>query len=169
MTAGSIIQIILCPFFIFDSFGGFGLGLGIAGAAWAYVVSRFMSVFLFALLLVRARMVQWSFVGLMGSWKAILYVGGPAIASGLVQPLSMAIITRLLSSHGHEVVAGFNVASRVETMAHMILWSVYSSAEPFIGQNWGASVNAMPQFLSCLGCLDVRRDDASWNNAGSHD
>ena len=138
MTAGSIIQIILCPFFIFDSFGGFGLGLGIAGAAWAYVVSRFMSVFLFALLLVRARMVQWSFVGLIGSWKAILYVGGPAIASGLVQPLSMSIITRLLSSHGHEVVAGFNVASRVETMAHMILWSVYSSAEPFIGQNWGA-------------------------------
>ena len=138
MTAGAIIQIILCPFFIFDSFGGFGLGLGIAGAAWAYVVSRFMSVFLFALLLVRARMVQWSFVGLIGSWKAILYVGGPAIASGLVQPLSMSIITRLLSSHGHEVVAGFNVASRVETMAHMILWSVYSSAEPFIGQNWGA-------------------------------
>jgi putative MATE family efflux protein len=138
MTAGSIIQIILCPLFIFDSFGGFGLDLGIAGAAWAYVASRFISVFLFALLLVRARMVHWSFVGLLNSWKAILYVGGPAIASGLVQPLSMAIITRLLASHGHEVVAGFNVASRVETMAHMILWSVYSSSEPFIGQNWGA-------------------------------
>ena len=138
MTAGSIIQIILCPFFIFDSFWGLGLGLGIAGAAWAYVVSRFMSVFLFVLLLVRARMVHWSIVGVINSWKAILYVGGPAIASGLVQPLSMAIITRLLASHGHEVVAGFNVASRVETMAHMILWSVYSSSEPFIGQNWGA-------------------------------
>ncbi len=138
MTAGSIIQIILCPFFIFDSFWGLGLGLGIAGAAWAYVVSRFMSVFLFVLLLVRARMVHWSFVGVINSWKAILYVGGPAIASGLVQPLSMSIITRLLASHGHEVVAGFNVASRVETMAHMILWSVYSSSEPFIGQNWGA-------------------------------
>jgi len=72
------------------------------------------------------------------SWTAILHVGGPAIASGLIQPVSMLIITRLLAGHGHEVVAGYNVASRVETMAHMILWSVSSSAEPFIGQNWGA-------------------------------
>jgi Na+-driven multidrug efflux pump len=72
------------------------------------------------------------------SWLAILHVGGPAIASGLIQPISMLIVTRLLAGHGHEVVAGFTVASRVETMAHMVLWSASSSAEPLIGQNWGA-------------------------------
>ena len=136
MTAGSVLQIALGPIFIF---GWFGIPeLGIAGAAWAYVISRFVSVFLYCAMLIRARMVQWSFDQMRESWLAILHVGGPAIASGLIQPVSMLIVTRLLAGHGHEVVAGYTVASRVETMAHMILWSASSSAEPFIGQNWGA-------------------------------
>jgi len=136
MTTGSVIQILLGPVFIF---GWLGIPeLGIAGAAWAYVISRFVSVILYCAMLVRARMVQWSFDQMRESWLAILHVGGPAIASGLIQPVSMLIVTRLLAGHGHEVVAGYNVASRVETMAHMILWSASSSAEPFIGQNWGA-------------------------------
>lgn len=136
MTTGSVIQILLGPIFIF---GWLGLPeLGIAGAAWAYVLSRFISVCLYCAMLVRARMVQWSFEQMRESWLAILHVGGPAIASGLIQPVSMLIVTRLLAGHGHEVVAGYAVASRVETMAHMILWSASSSAEPLIGQNWGA-------------------------------
>ncbi|NKB98176.1 MAG: hypothetical protein GKR90_06730 [Pseudomonadales bacterium] len=76
--------------------------------------------------------------GMLQSWYEIMHVGAPAIASGLVMPISMLIITRLLAGHGHEVVAAYNVASRVETIAHMILWSCSSSAEPLIGQNWGA-------------------------------
>lgn len=136
MAAGSALQIVFGPIFIF---GWFGMPeLGIAGAAWAYVASRILSVVLYAALLVRAGMLRWTLDGLGASTKAILHVGGPAIASGLVMPFSMLIITRLLANHGHEVVAGYNVASRVETMAHMILWSVSSSAEPFVGQNWGA-------------------------------
>ena len=136
MAAGSLMQIACGPVLIF---GWFGLPeLGIAGAAWAYVVSRIFSVMLYGVLLVRARMLHWSLQGLWSSWISILHVGGPAIASGLIQPVSMLIITRLLAGHGHEVVAGYNVASRVETMAHMILWSASSSLEPFVGQNWGA-------------------------------
>ena len=53
-------------------------------------------------------------------------------------PVSMLVITRLLAGHGHEVVAGYTVASRVETMVHMVLWSASSSISPFVGQNWGA-------------------------------
>lgn len=136
MAAGSVMQIIFGPLLIF---GLWGLPeLGIAGAAWAYVISRVLSVGLYAALLVRAKMLRWTLDGVFASWRAILYVGGPAIASGMVMPFSMLLITRLLAGHGHEVVAGYNVASRVETMAHMILWSVSSSAEPFVGQNWGA-------------------------------
>jgi len=136
MATGSIVQIVLGPVLIF---GWFGIPeLGIAGAAWAYVVSRMVSIVLYSLLLVRTRMMRWSFDGMSSSWWAILHVGGPAIMSGLVMPFSMLIITRLLAGHGHEVVAGYNVATRVETMAHMILWSASSSVEPFIGQNWGA-------------------------------
>ncbi len=136
MATGSVVQIILGPVFIF---GWLGIPeLGIAGAAWAYVISRLVSIVLYSVLLVQTRMMRWSFVGVIDSWVAILHVGLPAIMSGLVMPFSMLVITRLLAGHGHEVVAGYNVATRVETMAHMILWSASSSVEPFIGQNWGA-------------------------------
>ena len=136
MTTGSVIQILLGPVLIF---GWFGIPeMGIAGAAWAYVISRLWSIALYSILLYRSRMMQLSLTGIFKSWAAILHVGGPAVMSGLVMPASMLIITRLLAGHGHEVVAGYNVATRVETMAHMILWSASSSVEPFIGQNWGA-------------------------------
>ena len=136
MTAGSVLQIVLGPPLIF---GWLGMpGLGIAGAAWAYVISRTLGMGLYVVLLLRARMVRWSFAGMLDSWRRIMHVGGPAVASGLVMPAGMLIITRMLIGHGEAVVAGYNVASRVETLAHMILWSVSSSVEPFVGQNWGA-------------------------------
>lgn len=136
MTIGSITQVVLGPILIF---GWFGIPeLGIAGAAWAYVLSRVASVLLYSLILLRDRLMALSLKGMWASWVAIMHVGFPAIASGLVMPISMLVITRLLAGHGHEVVAAYNVASRVETLAHMILWSCSSSAEPFIGQNWGA-------------------------------
>ena len=136
MAVGSLLQILFGPVLIF---GWFGFpAMGIAGAAWAYVSSRTLSVLIYWVLLSRVRMLSWTFDRLLQSWKDILHVGGPAIASGLIMPISMLIITRMLAQHGHEVVAGYNVASRVETMAHMILWSASSSVEPFIGQNWGA-------------------------------
>lgn len=136
MTIGSVTQIVLGPLLIF---GWLGLPeLGIAGAAWAYVISRVASVLLYAILLWRDRLMTPSTKGMVQSWSEIMHVGAPAIASGLVMPFSMLVITRLLAGHGHEVVAAYNVASRVETIAHMILWSCSSSAEPLIGQNWGA-------------------------------
>ena len=136
MTTGSMLQIALGPVLIFGLFGV--PEMGIAGAAWAYVASRVFSVVLYGVILVRVRMVSWSLAGLLASWRAILHVGGPATASSLVQPISMLVATRLLAEHGHEVVAGYTVAARVETMVHMVLWSASSSVSPFVGQNWGA-------------------------------
>ena len=136
MTTGSVLQMAFGPVLIF---GWFGLpALGIAGAAWAYVLSRVFSVSIYLALLVRARMIRRSMKGFWQSFAAIVHVGGPATASGLIQPVSMLIITRLLAAHGHEVVAGYNVAMRVETMVHMVLWGASSSIGPFVGQNWGA-------------------------------
>ena len=136
MTIGSVTQIAVGPVLIFGWFAA--PEMGIAGAAWAYVISRITSVALYAVLLVRANLISGKLTGMLASWRAIMHVGAPAIASGLVMPVSMLFVTRLLANHGHEVVAAYNVASRVETIAHMILWSCSSSAEPFIGQNWGA-------------------------------
>ena len=138
MTVGSVLQTLLCPVLIFGWWGA--PELGVAGAAWAYAISRGSTTVFYAFLLARLRLLRWVLAGFGGSCKSIMHVGGPAVASGLVMPASMYIITRLLSAHGDAVVAGYNVASRVEMMAHMILWSASSSVEPLVGQNWGAAL-----------------------------
>ena len=155
MTAGSVLQTALCPILVFGWLGA--PELGVAGAAWAYALSRGATTVFYGFLLARLKLVRWTWRGIGRSWGSILHVGGPAVASGLVMPASMYIVTRMLSGHGDAVVAGYNVASRVEMMAHMILWSASSSVEPFVGQNWGAGlVNRVRRALKlvnnfCLG------------------
>ena len=137
MAGGSVLQIGIAPLLIFGLFGF--PDLGVAGAAWAYVASRIFSVALYLVILLRVRMISWSLTDLGKSWGAILHVGGPATLSSLTFPISMLVITRLLAGHGDEVVAGYTVASRVETLVHMVIWSASSSVAPFVGQNWGAA------------------------------
>ena len=155
MTAGSVLQTVLCPILVFGWLGA--PELGVAGAAWAYALSRGTTTVFYGFLLARLKLVRWTWRGIGRSWGSIMHVGGPAVASGLVMPASMYIVTRMLSGHGDAVVAGYNVASRVEMMAHMILWSASSSVEPFVGQNWGAGlVNRVRRALKlvnnfCLG------------------
>ena len=136
MTFIAVLQLALCPLLVL---GWFGFpALGVVGAAWASTIASFAGVGVLFVLMAQARLLRWTVRGWLGSCAAVLHVGGPAIASGLIMPLAMLVVTRLLAGHGHEVVAGFNVAARVEMLAHMILWSAASSAEPVVGQNWGA-------------------------------
>lgn len=136
LTGMALLQMALFPPLIL---GWLGLpALGIAGAAWASTIASFAAVAASATLLVRAGLLRWSLKGCWASWVAVLHVGGPAIAAGLIVPASALVVTRLLAGHGHEVVAGFNVASRVELLVVMILWSASASVEPLVGQNWGA-------------------------------
>jgi Na+-driven multidrug efflux pump len=60
------------------------------------------------------------------------------MATQMIGPISGAIITRLLASHGQAVVAGFGVAGRIEAVAVMLLFALSGSIGPFVGQNWGA-------------------------------
>jgi putative MATE family efflux protein len=156
MTMGSLLQMALGPFLIF---GWLGLpAMGIEGAAWAFVLARLAS---FALcmywLAAREHLLRPGIAGLMASWRSILHVGIPATATNMIGPLSTAILTRLLATHGAGVVAGFGVAARVDAMMAMIIIAVASSAGPFIGQNWGARqfdrVNAALRicYAFCLG------------------
>ena len=48
----------------------------------------------------------------------------------------------LLAPHSNAVVAGFGIASRIETLAIMVLMALAASTGPFVGQNWGAGQHA---------------------------
>lgn len=140
MTLGAVLNLILDPILIFGWFGAPRLEL--TGAAVAMVVSRLaMSALLFYYAVYRDSLFlpirQWR-DNALASWSEILKIGLPAMATQMIGPISGAIITRMLASHGHDVVAGFGVAGRIEGVAVMLLFALSGSIGPFVGQNWGA-------------------------------
>ena len=72
------------------------------------------------------------------NWKEIAFVGIPAALVQAINPISLSVITRILSSYGDEAVAAFGAASRVEMLVLMIPMTLAAVLAPFIGQNWGA-------------------------------
>ena len=159
MTTSAGFNILLDPLLIFGLWGFPELGL--AGAAWATVISR--AVTLVASLLVlkfKEKMLSSHFPDLeetLMCWRDILYVGLPAAGSNMITPISIGIITSMLAVYGSLAVAAFGVASRIESLAMIALMALASSIAPFIGQNWGAqkferATQALRQsYLFCLG------------------
>ncbi|MDA1074496.1 MAG: MATE family efflux transporter, partial [Proteobacteria bacterium] len=137
MTAGSVLQVIFGPFLIF---GWIGIpALGIEGAAWAFVLARSLALIMALYwFVVKERMLQFSLEHFGTSSRDILHVGIPAGATNLIQPLSMGVSTWLLADYGHAVVAGFGVASRIDSVVTMIVIAISASVPPLVGQNWGA-------------------------------
>ncbi|HIG44110.1 MAG: MATE family efflux transporter [bacterium] len=141
MVAGAVMQMIIDPILILGLFGF--PKLGIQGAAWAMLISRFvLCVLTFYVLIYRKHLIvlaPTTFQNLMNSWKQILSVGIPATATNLIGPVSTAIIITMLAGFGKEAVAGFGIASRLEALSIIPLFALSASIGPFVGQNWGAN------------------------------
>jgi len=140
MIAGAILNIILDPILIF----GFGPvpAMGLNGAAVAALLAR-GSIFVGALYLLHQRMNMLSFNKpdpdeLKRSWKDILHVGIPAAGTNAVVPLGAGIITAMIARYGPEAVAGFGVASRIESMTLVVFYALSAIIGPFVGQNHAA-------------------------------
>lgn len=154
MVFAAIANIGLNPIFIF------GIGpipeLGIQGAAIATVIARAMSMVLALIIVFRHRLVTLerpSVRELTRSWFHIAQVGLPAALSNVINPLSVGLITAALARHGPEVVAGFGVATRVETLAAIPMLAMSSAIGPIAGQNWGKGQHGRVRevLLDCYG------------------
>jgi len=140
MVSGAILNVALDPIFIF------GLGpvpaLGLNGAAIAALIARgamFAGTIYF--LAHRLNMIGFEKAApgeLRRSWRDILHVGLPAAGTNAIVPVGMALITAMIARYGPEAVAGFGVASRVESMVLVIYYAMSSVIGPFVGQNLSA-------------------------------
>ncbi len=139
MTLGALLNLVLDPILIFGWFGFPRWEL--AGAAAANAISRVVTTAVLLYYLRRSDFVATRaiFAKFLDSSRRILQVGLPAIATQLIGPVSATVITRLLAGHGEAVVAGFGVATRIESVAVMLLFALSASIGPFVGQNWGAN------------------------------
>ena len=147
-TPGMIMVVIAVLNSILDPLLIFGLGpfpeMGIAGGAIATVFSRAVGMTMaFWVLAKREKIIRFAVPKvreLIDSWKKILFIGIPAGLAKLVIPLSMGVVTRLVSGYGDSAVAGFGVAIRLEALAMMLLMALSTVLIPFTGQNMGAGL-----------------------------
>ena len=140
MIAGALLNVILDPIFIF------GLGpipaMGLNGAATAALMARgamFIGTIYF--LVHRLNMVSFNKpdpAELRRSWADILHVGLPAAGTNAIIPVAMTLITAMIARYGPDAVAGFGVASRIESLVLVLYYALSSVIGPFVGQNFSA-------------------------------
>jgi len=131
---------------VFDPFLIFGLGpfpaMGLRGAAVAsvcsWVVALAASTWILGWRLKMLRPTLPHPRQVLESWKPVLAIGVPAAGTNLLAPLTIGYVTRLVAEHGPKAVAGFGVATRIQSMALIGLMAMGAAMTPFVGQNFGA-------------------------------
>ncbi len=140
MVLAAIANAILDPILIFGLFGF--PELGFAGAAWASLITRFMSfAAIFYSLYFHYQVICFKKETLREfkkSVKQILHVGIPATATNMIIPIVAAIIISIIARYGNEAVAATNVATTIEFLALVLFFALSAVIGPFIGQNLGA-------------------------------
>ena len=140
MILAAVLNVILDPILIF------GIGpvpaMGLNGAAMAALLAR-ASIFVGTLYLMRHRLDMVSFNKpdpgeLRQSWRDILHVGIPAAGTNIIVPVGAAVVTAMIARFGPDAVAGFGVASRIESLMLVMYYALSAIIGPFVGQNFSA-------------------------------
>jgi putative MATE family efflux protein len=140
MVLAAIANVTLDPLLIF------GIGpiprMELNGAATAALVAR-GSMCIGSLYFLYHRLDMLSFKRpdpgeLRKSWVDILHVGIPAAGTNVIIPIATGVITAMIARYGPEAVAGFGVASRIESVTLVVFYSMSAIIGPFVGQNMSA-------------------------------
>ena len=158
MMGVALFNLILDPLLIFGLMGFPRLEL--QGAALSTVIARALSFLIALYFLIRREQVlampvmKWRV--LRDSWRTLLAVGLPAMATNVIIPMSGGVVVALVAAHGADAVAGLGVALRIEPVALIVFYALSSVVGPFMGQNAGAGKDArLLQTVQVLGrfCL----------------
>lgn len=137
----TIMNLILDPVLIFGKFGF--PELGIAGAAYATLISQLVFVLLGLWVLSRPnRGTQFLPKNLVFNWesvKTVLSIGAPAALTQVVNPLATAVLIYIVASEFLEPGAtAFSLVFRLEFFAYVPAISFGMAAMAMIGQSLGA-------------------------------
>ena len=160
MIGGAILNVVLDPILIF------GVGpipaMGLNGAATAALIARgvvFAGTVYF--LITRYAMISLTWPEseeLRRSWADVLHVGLPAIGTNAIVPIATTVVTGMVARFGADAVAGFGVASRIESLVLVIFYAMSSTIGPFVGQNLAALKDERIQqslWLTTRFCMSV--------------
>ncbi len=149
MVYGTLINLILDPFFIFDQFQFMGtgwhpkgLGLGVNGAAWATLISGILTFFMVTKFFLKKKaQLQWPKIPNWNNREGlnkILKVGSPTIISHLMMPTMMIGLTYLAGTISVEAVTAIGIGGRLDILAIFPALSITTAIIALVGQNYGA-------------------------------
>ena len=154
ILAGGI-NAVLDPFLIFGA--GPLPALGLRGAAlasvasWVVALAAAIHVLARRLRMLRPRPPRLG--QLPASWRPVLAIGVPAAATNLLGPLTVGVVTRMVAAYGPRAVAGFGVATRLQSLALIGVMAMGAAMTPFVGQNFGAGSWARIRSAARAGAL----------------
>lgn len=142
-TLAALTNMVLDPFFIFDEFLGFGgLGLGVAGAAYATLISKVLLAALGGFILLRGRgEIRLNFKGLklkLSVFKEILLVALPSSLGQMGSSVGFIILNAAIASYGTITLAAFAMINRATGIIMQPAMGIGGSLAAIVGQNLGA-------------------------------
>lgn len=144
MVSGAVVNTVLDPIFIYDS----GLGMGVAGAALATVISQVIS-FVFALVyLFRFRTVKPNAAGFVPSLSRCRAIASLGMSSSINQ-VAICIVQVVLnntlrtygamSEYGADIpISAFGIVMKVNSIFISVFVGISQGSQPIIGYNYGA-------------------------------
>ena len=147
LSASIVVNIILDPMLIL------GIGplpaLGISGAATAAVATRGLTMLLGIVFLARRRLVRASVWHWPSAW-AVVRIGAPTAATGVIFSLVYIGLTRITTKFGTPALAALGVGHKLEGFAYMAATGFALAAAAVVGQNLGAGRPDRARFAGWL-------------------
>jgi putative MATE family efflux protein len=140
-AVSTLMNVVLDPLLIFG-FGSFG-GFGVAGAAYATLISQFVFLALaMRMLMSDGMMIRFKLKNLGLKWdsvKRVFQIGIPASLTQTLNPLSFLFLIALVSGAFFEAgAAAFSIGFRIEFFAFIPAVGFGFGAMAMMGQNLGA-------------------------------
>ncbi|MGF3067055.1 MATE family efflux transporter [Facklamia sp. P12950] len=140
------INIILDPIFIYDKVPILnvpGLGWGIAGAAWATVVSKIVLIVLAIYVVSQQSRIQPQLKGIRFDWPTSQHIMKLALPSFLGyggSSLGFTVMNALITSYGTNTLAAFSMVNRISDIVMQPQMGVGMALTSIVGQNMGAKL-----------------------------
>ncbi len=147
MAISGVLNIILDPIMIFDVIpfiGVRGIGLGIAGAAYATVISQ-AAAFIVGLYILMSGKTFIKVGFKRGIYfvkaldKKLLTIGLPTGLEGLLRNLGYFVVMRFIASFGVGVVAAYGICIRIISLVIMPVFGLQMGSGVIVGQSLGSS------------------------------
>ncbi len=147
LLTGTLVNVILAPFLIYDRFrfagvDWHGAGWGVAGAGWATAISNLLTALV--VVGIYARRATVLRLRVLPSWsdrsglRESFAVGLPSILSQSLIGINISILTGLAAAFGPAAVAAIGIGSRLESLAVFPSLAIMIAVLSLVGQNFGA-------------------------------